>query len=160
MKHLIPCLFLLTVSFPAFAADPILPDTSLTPGAVLTTDVARVCQPDYSKSVRHTSSKLKEEIYREYHLHKGTGHYEIDHLIPLGLGGADVKENLWPESYHSRTWNAHTKDRLEWKLHRMVCAQEIDIKEAQQAFAANWITSFQHFCPTDDDCPSYKPTQK
>jgi len=42
------------IALPAVAGDlPIRPDPKLTPGAVLTTDGAAVCQPGYSKSVRH-----------------------------------------------------------------------------------------------------------
>ena len=55
---------LLTTSA-ALADDPIRPDLQLTPGAVLTTDIAMVCRPGYAKSVRHTSGKLKRVIYRE-----------------------------------------------------------------------------------------------
>ena len=39
----------------AIAADPVVPDPKLTPGAVVTTDVTAICQPGYSRSVRHTS---------------------------------------------------------------------------------------------------------
>lgn len=141
---------------PAFAADPLLPDPALTPGAVLTTDAARICKPDYSKSVRHTSLALKKEIYREYGLEWQPGHYEIDHLIPLGIGGADTRENLWPQSHYTHIWNADRKDRLEWKLHVLVCARQIDVAEAQRAIAANWIAAYNRFCPTEKACPAYK----
>ena len=101
-----------SVSGLAFADAPILPDPALTPGAVLKTDVQTICRKGYSKSVRHTSGKLKASIYREYGIDRHSGHYEIDHLIPLGIGGADVAENLWPESYDTHPWNAAVKDRL------------------------------------------------
>jgi len=78
------------------AGDPNRPDPRLTPGAVLTTDTTIVCQHGYSASVRHTSGRMKAAIYREYGVVHGSGHYEIDHLIPLSIGGADVAANLWP----------------------------------------------------------------
>ena len=140
----------------AWAADPILPDRQLTPGAVLTTDTARVCEKGYSKTVRHTSGKLKARIYAEYGLNRRSGHYEIDHLIPLSVGGADVAANLWPESYDTSPWNAYVKDRLELKLHKLVCDGSLDIAEAQQAFTGNWIESYKRFCPTEADCPAYR----
>src|SRR3954470_1652642 len=90
----------LFIALPVAAADlPILPDLKLTPGAILTTDAATVCQSGYSKSVRHTSGKLKASIYREYGLDRAVSHFEVDHLISLELGGADVAANLWPQSY-------------------------------------------------------------
>ena len=105
---------------PAFAADPIRPDYNLTPGAVLTTDTRLICQPGYTKTVRHTSSHLKHEVYVEYGLDRRSGRYEIDHLIPLELGGADVRENLWPESFDTEPWNARVKDQLENFFHAEV----------------------------------------
>jgi hypothetical protein len=50
------------LSTPAAAGD--LPDSALTPGAVLTTDAAAVCSPGYAKSVRHVSGKVKAQVYR------------------------------------------------------------------------------------------------
>jgi hypothetical protein len=140
----------------AFADDPILPDPKLTPGAVLTTDTGRVCEKGYSRTVRHTSGKLKARIYREYGIDKHAGHYEIDHLIPLSLGGADTAENLWPQSYDTEPWNAGVKDRLELKLYELVCLDGFDIREAQQAIAEDWIKAYRRFCPSYDDCPTYE----
>lgn len=74
------------------------------------------CSPHYAKAARHTSGKLKAVIYREYGITKAQrkrGHYEIDHLVPLGLGGADVAPNLWRQSRDAEPWSAKRKDRLE-----------------------------------------------
>src|SRR5450631_2997620 len=129
----------------AFAADPILPDPKLTPGAVTTTDKMTICQQGYSKSVRHTSGQLKHQIYTEYGIDRDAGHYEIDHLIPLGIGGADTRENLWPESRDTQPWNAGMKDRLENYLHVEVCAGNIVVQDAQKAIAADWIAAYRKY---------------
>jgi hypothetical protein len=44
-----------------------------------------------------------------------TPDFEVENLIPLGIGGADDDRNLWPEPRRSiePTWNAEAKDRLE-----------------------------------------------
>jgi hypothetical protein len=115
------------IAAPAAAGElPIVPDQTLTPGAVLTIDAATVCQPGYAKSARHTSGKVKQQVYREYGITKeqraGGSRFEVDHLISLQLGGADVAENLWPQSFDTRPWNARTKDALETRLHALVCA--------------------------------------
>jgi hypothetical protein len=136
---------LLAITAPAYAADPIRPDPNLTPGAVLTTDLTKICQPGYTKTVRHTSGKLKHRIYIEYGIQPQEEHYEIDHLIPLELGGADVRANLWPESYDTQPWNAHVKDRLENFLHEEACAGRIPIEQAQQQIAEDWIAEYRRY---------------
>ena len=128
---------------PAFAAD--LPSPDLTPGKVLTTDAAKVCKPGYAKTVRHTSASLKIAVYREYGITKHKpGEYEIDHLVSLELGGADVKENLWPQSYLTKPWNAHVKDRLENELHRLVCTGDLSLPDAQREITKDWVASYKN----------------
>ena len=129
----------------AMAADPVVPDPKLTPAAVATTDKITICQPGYSKSVRHTSGQLKHEVYVEYGIARNTGHYEIDHLIPLGIGGADTRENLWPENRDNQPWNAGLKDRLENYLHVEVCAGHIAAQDAQKAIAADWVAAYRRY---------------
>ena len=129
----------------AFAADPIVPNPNLTPGAVLTTDAAVICHPGYSKSVRHTSGQLKHQVYVEYGISRDNGDYEIDHLIPLGIGGADTRENLWPQSHDTKPWNADMKDKLENYLHVEVCAGHIAIADAQKAIAADWVAAYRKY---------------
>jgi hypothetical protein len=124
---------------------PLRPDPQLTPGAVASTDMTLICQPGYARSVRHTSGKLKAQIYREYQIDRRHGHYEIDHLIPLSLGGADAGENLWPESFDTQPWNATVKDRLEVFFHAEVCAGRIPIGKAQAEIAGDWIAAYKRY---------------
>ncbi len=65
----------------------IRPDPRLTPGAVATSDPAVFCHPGYSRSVRHTSGRMKRDVYRAYGIDRRSGHYEMDHLVPLAIGG-------------------------------------------------------------------------
>jgi hypothetical protein len=145
LRAIIYLLAIVVLSTTTFAADPILPDPKLTPGAVLTTDSAAICQPGYARSVRHTSGSLKHRVYVEYGIAQSTGRYEIDHLIPLGIGGADTVENLWPESRSTKPWNAGMKDRLENYLHVEVCSGHIAVADAQKAVTANWIAAYRKY---------------
>jgi hypothetical protein len=112
----------------------IVPDPTLTPGAVRTVDVGEICSP----GTRDLSwSRDRDDfIMREYGLPPGPHpDYEVDHSIPLGIGGADDDRNLWPEPRRSiePTWNAERKDRLGWKLRDLVCS------------ADDWTDAFKRF---------------
>src|SRR6266568_858009 len=78
-------------------------------------DPKEVCSHS-TKEYRHTSVKLKLEVYAEYHRAQKVDSggrlicCEVDHLIPLELGGADTKANLWPQPYEPRP-GAHEKDK-------------------------------------------------
>lgn len=73
------------------------------------------------------------------------GDYEEDHDVPLEVGGnPSDPRNLWPEPLHG-PWNAHMKDRLENRMHELVCAHEITLTQAQDAFRGNWTVGFQRF---------------
>jgi len=125
---------------PAWA--PHLPDPSLTPGDVLPVTVSDICVAGYSSKVRNVPQSVKDQVYQEYGI---TSHapnsYEVDHLVSLELGGSNSVRNLWPEPY-TGDWNAHIKDRLEDKLHAMVCDGQIDLQSAQQEIATNWIAAY------------------
>lgn len=69
---------------------------------------------------------------------------EVDHLIPLELGGSNRISNLWPERLDGE-WNAHEKDELEGRLHRLVCAGKVDLETAQRAIATDWIAAYKEY---------------
>jgi hypothetical protein len=72
-------------------------------------------------------------------------HYEEDHLIPLELGGSPSNEqNLWPEPYSTIT-GAHTKDKLENKLKKLVCDGTLKLHTAQHAIATNWYAAYLRY---------------
>ena len=92
----------------AFAGD--LPDPNLTPGAAdpaLTTDV--LCAPGFSpKTIRNVPTARKKAIYRVYAMapNQPPCPCEIDHLIPLAIGGSNAPRNLWPQPESMAPWNS------------------------------------------------------
>ncbi len=126
------------------ARPPILPDTAMTPGATLDVTAQDICVPGYSKRVRNVPFAVKQQAYAEYGITSHEpGEYEVDHLISLELGGSNSIQNLWPESFRTQPWNAHTKDALENELHRLVCAGQVDLATAQAEIAGNWVTAYR-----------------
>lgn len=142
---LLPLAITLATS-PAFAAaDPIRPDPVKTPGVVLTRDAAKVCVPGYSASIRNTSPALKRAVYASYGIQPNGEAYELDHRLPLSLGGADVLANLWPETRaRSVRENAWRKDELEARVHRLVCVRRtMTLLAAQRLFLGDWIAAYR-----------------
>jgi hypothetical protein len=107
----------------ASGGSPLRPDPQLTPGTTLEVTIMDICVPGYTKTVRDVPDPVKRQVYAAYGIQThAPGEYEVDHLIPLELGGSHALTNLWPQSYQTQPWNAHAKDRLENTLHRLVCA--------------------------------------
>jgi hypothetical protein len=119
-----------------------LPDPGCTPGA-LNPDVTQdtlettLCRPGgYTDSVRpprgYTDS-LKPRFMAAYGVDsEPLGDYELDHLIPLGLGGAAADpRNLWPQPEFGPD-SASEKNDLAGALNQAVCAGEIGLAAAQR----------------------------
>lgn len=120
------------------------PDPSCTPGAVdpavTQADIAStICKSGYTARVRPAvaaTDRLKAQLYRAYGIPDGTVS-ELDHLIPLELGGANDAANLWPQV--GRVPNA--KDKVENDLRDAVCSGKVSLAAAQRAIASDWLTA-------------------
>jgi hypothetical protein len=139
-------LFFLAQAVLAQQPTPILPDPKLTPGDVFDVTAQDICVPGYARKVRAVPASLKKRAYAEYGITQyQPGDYEVDHLIPLSLGGSNSFRNLWPQSTKTSPWNSYVKDTLERKLHNLVCAGQLDLKTAQREIASNWIEAYKKY---------------
>lgn len=103
---------------------------------------SQVCRSGYSRSVRNVSAGEKAAVYARYGIrHHGPFSYEVDHLIPLELGGSNALRNLWPEPYGGRA-GARVKDRLENALRRAVRAGRLGLRGAQHEISADWYQAW------------------
>lgn len=122
---------------PPASSDNTIPDPLLTPGAIASTDIQDVCSVvdglSYSKRHRITPPELKRAVRIAYN-QKQCG--EIDHRVPLALGGADTFENLWCQPGPPTVWNYKIKDRLETHVWVGTCGwiYMYELKDAQQIF--------------------------
>ncbi len=146
--------FFLVIALPAGAQ--VLPDPRLTPGAidprVTEANIAStICVPGYAHSVRppeDVSYRMKRDLMAAYgHRGERLRFYELDHLIPLELGGAPLAwANLWVEPRHARNgWDAARKDDLERALNELVCSHRLPLATAQHDIAANWIAAYRKY---------------
>ena len=126
-----------------------LPISSFTPGAAKFLSRAEVCRGGGEDTERIPAS-VRMEVLRNYRMVEvPASQYELDYLITPDLGGTSAAENLWPERYSSRTWNAHVKDGLESLLPRLVCAGTLDLTTAQHDIAADWIAAYKKYFHSD-----------
>jgi hypothetical protein len=141
-------LFAGAIIAPALAFD-IRPDPDSTEGLVRIDGHSRELACDRSKNHRGPmSADRRDEVLIRYGLPPGQHpDYEIDHLIPLCLGGSDDFSNLWPQPRASidPKWNAEAKDRLERFMCDMVCENQLDISTAQKAIAQDWIAAYHKY---------------
>lgn len=105
----------------------------------------KICAPGYStSSYRPPESQTERfkygEAYPAYGLPDIPGtHSELDHLIPLELGGANDAANLWPETGSI----PNPKDQVEFALHDAVCSGQVTLQRARTAIAHDWETAEQ-----------------
>jgi hypothetical protein len=132
---------------PPPAAGVALPNPRLTPGETFAgVTVAQICTPGYSSSVRHVEHQQYVDVYAAYGVPypEPAGTYELDHLIPLELGGDNADANLWPEPA-SPTPGFHQKDDLENRMHELVCSGQLALGEAQVEIASNWYAAYRRY---------------
>ena len=103
-------------------------------GVITPTSVRQLCVSGYTATIRPPVSytnKLKAEWTPAGHK---SSEYELDHFIPLALGG-DPKDpdNLWMQVWS----DARNKDILESSLHREVCNGKMSLEDAQEHIR-NW----------------------
>jgi hypothetical protein len=124
------------VCAPASAA---LPNRFLTPGDVLQHDTTAVCSTGNASRHRKVSYRTRDRVYLAYGIPRGRrkGLYEIDHLVPLELGGSNRAANLWPQPLA----DARKKDRVEDQLHEAVCSGQMSLDAAQRAIERDWHTA-------------------
>jgi hypothetical protein len=124
-----------------------LPDPRCTPGAtsraVNQSNIhSTICVRGYTKTVRPRESITEPEKLGSMDAYGDTGSphdYEYDHLVSLELGGApNDARNLWPEPGRS----PNPKDRLENRLHELVCTGRLSLSAAQRQIATNWVAAY------------------
>jgi len=139
-----------------FGLDQALPNRRFTPGALnpaVTQGNVRetICVRGYTKSIRPPQEYTERLKRREIHQYGYTDFrlrdYEEDHLVSLELGGSPTSpRNLWPQPHHViGGWGSYAKDRLENRLHTLVCRGRLPLDEAQRAIATDWISAYRRY---------------
>jgi hypothetical protein len=136
-----------------------LPDPGCTPGAVdphvtQATIGTTICRRGgYTSTVRPPASVTgteKKSALRAYNGTAPSSAYELDHLVPLELGGSpNSPRNLWPEPGAA----PNPKDTLESALHDLVCAHRMTLTDAQNTIATDWVGAYRQVLGTAPPAP-------
>jgi hypothetical protein len=122
------------------------PRADLTPGAAepaVTQENLQqtICVSGYTKRLPKVPAEAKQSVFTAYNIKKDKrDDYVIDQLIPLGLGGSNDVQNLWPVPKRG-TNNVGAKDKVERKLRKLVCAGQLSLADAQQGIATDWYAA-------------------
>jgi hypothetical protein len=106
---------------------------------------AVLCSPDFTtKSVRNVPQSLKYKVEAEYGMAKKKygSSLEIDHIVSLELGGSNDVADLFPEGLYAHP-GYKIKDKLENKLHDLVCDGKMSLRSVQRAIAKNWQALYE-----------------
>ena len=132
----------------------VLPEPSLTPGAVSELTTAELCNG--VRPSRFVTEAVRQQVLRSYQMEQvPAASYELDALVTPELGGSTDQANLWPQRYHSPVWNARVKDALEQLLPEMVCGEQISLAQAQRDIASDWIAAYKRYFKTETPLRSH-----
>ena len=108
-----------------------------------------ICTPGWTATVRPSTSYtqgVKSKLLKEAGMDPDRAvDYELDHFVPLALGGHPRSlDNLWLQRWDGE-WNARVKDRLERRLQVMVCEGRLTLRAAQAAVERNWKRAYRRY---------------
>jgi hypothetical protein len=127
------------------------PATALNPDVHPDTINDTICVVGYTKTVRpstsYTSGVKRLLLSRAGLSYEDKRDYELDHIIPLALGGHPRSlTNLMLQPWEGED-GAKRKDKLEVKLQCLVCTGKVALDEARAAIFNDWQAAakkYQH----------------
>ena len=139
----------------AAAADP--PDSVAQRSDVLNADVRQdtisstICVAGYTASIRPSTrytQGVKFKLMQAQSIPRADASgYELDHRIPLALGGHPrALANLMLQPWEGER-GAKKKDRLERAMQRMVCNGTLALDQARDAIFSDWEAAYRSFMP-------------
>lgn len=131
------------------SAEGFKPKSGITPGEARPITLDEVCLYSRAEISREIPEDMRRKVFAEYGIKAPRAdQFEVDYLITPDLGGAESIRNLWPQPYSAR-WNARVKDKLEQRLHELVCERKLDLATAQHDIAVDWVTAYKKYVGED-----------
>lgn len=137
---------LLLFASPALADDKaITDDKAIDPAVTQETIADTICTPGYTYNVRPpyfvTASIKRDKLLAVGLSWDDAPNYELDHIVPLCLGGSSDPTNLQLQPWDE----AKRKDRVEVQACRCVCAGKATLSEAQHDLATDWEAAYHKY---------------
>jgi hypothetical protein len=104
----------------------VLPDPIVTPGDAQNISLAEIKKLRTAPArLPNIPSDVKRKVFLSYGLRVDETNYQLDHLIPLSLGGSDAAKNLWPHSRKGSFWTVEKKLTLEKSVSAGLCRSPV-----------------------------------
>jgi hypothetical protein len=108
-----------------------------------------ICVSDYTSRVGPPTSytnRIKIQLMVKARIEPShANELELDHIIPLGLGGDPwAIENLQLQPWEGSE-GAQRKDRIEVKLQCLVCSGQVRLVDAQREIADDWQAAYHQY---------------
>lgn len=112
-----------------------------------------VCRPGYSRSARPAyaiTGPLKRRMMNTQYPDEAMADYELDHLIPISIGGAPLdRRDLWLQPRRGEA-NAEDKNVLAYVLWRLVCTHQVPLQTAQRDISRDWTRAYQIYATPEN----------
>jgi hypothetical protein len=99
-------------------------------GATETDDLDIICHTQVSMRRCTFPKSVRRSLFKAYHV---KGACQIDHRIPLELGGSNSALNIWPQQKGCKE-----KDAVEEELHKAVCDGKLSLDAARELVLNSW----------------------
>jgi hypothetical protein len=122
------------------------PDSKLTPGSVVTTDVNTVCAlPVHGRVNNAISFPMQTAVWQEYgYITPSKQHkFQLTYLVPVDLGGGTDIANVWPISIKGAGF--FQKTQTDHILRELVCRRTISLADAQQIIRTDWYAAWLRY---------------
>jgi hypothetical protein len=115
-----------------------VPDFKRTPGHLCRPSDPEYVERRYKERIpycrRAVPPEVIETVYRAYRIpEKKWADYTIDHLIPLALGGSNLRTNLWPEPKEVKSLRYNLEYELYLKLKDGTLTHSAAVRRVLQA---------------------------
>ena len=112
-----------------------------------------ICRPGYARAARPSyavTGPFKRRLMAAQHPGERLADYELDHLIPISIGGAPFdRRDLWLQPRIGQA-NAGDKNVLAYVLWRLVCEGRVPLRLAQGAISSDWTKAYATYATPEN----------